>query len=77
MKNIMKIDILLGKLVWKIFLFCEGSLNFDDYVFICELCYWYWFINFLVGRYFLFLRIKFFCNYYFVEVNVYRIRFII
>lgn len=40
MKNIMKIDILLGKLVWEIFLFCEGSLNFDDYVFICELCYW-------------------------------------
>lgn len=40
MKNIMKIDILLGKLGLRIFLFCEGSLNFDDYVFICELCYW-------------------------------------
>lgn len=40
MKNTMKIDTLLGKSVWKTFLFCEGSLNSDDHVFICELCHW-------------------------------------
>lgn len=40
MKNTMKIDILLGKSGLRTLLFCEGSLNSDDHVFICELCHW-------------------------------------
>lgn len=72
MKNTMKIDTLLCKSVWKTFLFCEGSLNSDDHVFICELCHWALVNNPSVERYSLSLRIKPPCNHYFVEANVYR-----